>query len=184
MVCASSPRRSSAAHGAAIAAMREARAALLILDERRRIVLADDRALHFLADASLHHRAPDEALQHIWTRCDEADGDGWVLVGAMKARVIPLAGTDGQRIALILEPLLTREALEGAAARYRLSPRESDVVRGLLDGASVSEIAGGLGIAESTVGDYLKRLFAKTRVRNRAEMIAKLLGWQTPEQLP
>jgi DNA-binding CsgD family transcriptional regulator len=107
-----------------------------------------------------------------------------VLVGGVKARLIPLAGTDGQRIALLLEPLLTREALEGAAARYRLSPRESDVVRGLLDGASVSEIAGGLGIAESTVGDYLKRLFAKTRVRNRAEMIAKLLGWQTPEKLP
>lgn len=175
------PESGVPAHSATVVAMRESRTGVLILDDCLSVVLADSRALQLLEAAGAPDHTPEDMLQRL---CADAAGSGSAVLDGLCARIVPLGGSGGKHVALLLEPLYTREALEGAAARFRLSPRESDVVRCLLGGASVSEIAGGLGIAESTVGDYLKRLFAKTRVRNRSEMIAKLLGWHAPEHRP
>lgn len=167
--------------------MREPRVGILILDERLNVVLADGQALYHLEEAAAPGQSPVDVLQRLRKCCSGAaagdpDGSEYVIVDGLCVRLVRLVGTDGERTALFLEPIYTREALENAVARFRLSPRESDVVRFLLDGASVSEVADGLGIAQSTVGDYLKRLFAKTGVRNRTEMIAKLLGWHPAER--
>lgn len=91
-------------------------------------------------------------------------------------RAVRLDSEDGS-MALLVERLCAREDLEAASRRFRLSPREIDVLRLLLEGDSACEIAERLRIAEYTVGDYIKRIFVKTRVRNRSEMIAKILGW-------
>ncbi len=65
-----------------------------------------------------------------------------------------------------------------AAASIRLTPRETDVLRGLIDGKSNKEIARDLDIQEVTVKLHVKTLSRKLDARNRthAAMMARDLG--------
>lgn len=52
------------------------------------------------------------------------------------------------------------------------SPRELTIMRELLrDGASNDQIAGRLFLAEDTVKTHFRRIFDKTRVRNRTALV-------------
>ena len=64
------------------------------------------------------------------------------------------------------------------AAAVRLTPRETDVLRGLIDGKSNKEIARDLDIQEVTVKLHVKTLSRKLDARNRthAAMMARDLG--------
>jgi DNA-binding CsgD family transcriptional regulator len=92
-------------------------------------------------------------------------------------RAQPLAGSNGNFLALTIEHRRERHALSRARKRFDLTPREQQVLRFILEGAQASEIAAALHIAESTVQGYFKRLLAKTRSRNRASMVALVLEW-------
>ncbi|MEV1239852.1 response regulator [Nonomuraea sp. NPDC050022] len=61
------------------------------------------------------------------------------------------------------------EALAGA--RDGLTPREVDVLRLIADGLSNSEIATRLFISEATVKTHINNLFAKARLRDRAQAV-------------
>lgn len=50
----------------------------------------------------------------------------------------------------------------------KLTPRQIDVLRHLVDGKTTKEIAAGLGLSEGTVKIHLKALFKSLKVRNRA----------------
>ncbi|HTD32682.1 MAG TPA: LuxR C-terminal-related transcriptional regulator [Candidatus Elarobacter sp.] len=164
-----------------VASLRAARTRVVIVSRGGRIIAADEAARRMLneieqdRDGEQLPRKLDEVLC-AWIR-DGAVGDlAAAPIPGMLLRATQLSGA-GSPIALLLEPMSTRENLGTAARRFGLSRRELDVVRLLLEGDSACEIAQRLGIAEYTVGDYIKRIFAKTRVRNRSEMIAKVLGW-------
>lgn len=60
-----------------------------------------------------------------------------------------------------------------------LSPREQEVLRLLVDGASNDEIGGRLGISSRTVESHLRRLFERFGVASRTELAARALreGW-------
>ncbi|TAM56154.1 LuxR family transcriptional regulator [bacterium] len=92
-------------------------------------------------------------------------------------RVVPMDGATGPRIGVLVERYQPRNSLVWAANRFSISDRELEVLALLLKGESSAEIAERLSIAESTAHDHVKRLLAKTESRNRAEMIAKILGW-------
>lgn len=78
--------------------------------------------------------------------------------------------------------------LSGKAARYvlqelrsrdspvvwpgRLSPRERDVLAGLMDGLTYRALAGRLGIRLDTVRSHIKRLYEKLGVHSRHEAVA------------
>lgn len=94
-------------------------------------------------------------------------------------RVVPLEGPAGLRIGVLVERYRARNALRLAIQRFRLSQREVQVLGLLLQGRGTIETASGLGIAESTVNDHIKRLLMKTRARNRVELAAKVLGWRS-----
>ena len=70
-----------------------------------------------------------------------------------------------------------------ARTRFGLSQREFDVLSLLLDGKTAAEIAQTLCIAVSTTVDYVKRLMNKTNARNRADMVAIVLGWKDDREL-
>lgn len=53
---------------------------------------------------------------------------------------------------------------------FGLTAAEADVARGVAQGQSVSEIAGALGLAVSTVRGQLKAVFAKTATRRQGEL--------------
>ena len=72
----------------------------------------------------------------------------------------------------------------GPAARYHISPREPEVLALLLDGAKLEEIAEALNITTSTVQDHIKSMVDKTESRNRTELIARVLGWDSEPEEP
>ncbi len=96
-------------------------------------------------------------------------------VPGLLLRVTPVRGA-GVMIGAFLEPF-SDHPMERATSAFRISPRERDVLHALLDGLGVSDIAGILNIAESTVSDHIARMIAKTNARNRVEMVATLLDW-------
>lgn len=57
---------------------------------------------------------------------------------------------------------------------HRLSKRESEVVKLLLQGKSNKLIASSLGISERTVEFHLKNIYAKSQVSSRMELVLKL----------
>ncbi len=65
------------------------------------------------------------------------------------------------------------------AAVGRLSERELDVVRLVVDGRSNDEIAGRLGIGPKTVESHLRRLFERFDLASRTELATRALreGW-------
>jgi DNA-binding NarL/FixJ family response regulator len=66
-----------------------------------------------------------------------------------------------------------------AASRVRLSQRELDVVRLVVDGRSNDEIAARLGIGAKTVESHLRRLFERLDIASRTELATRALreGW-------
>jgi DNA-binding CsgD family transcriptional regulator len=69
-------------------------------------------------------------------------------------------------------PALSKLCLESFCARHNLSPREEDVVRLLLEGLNTPAMADRLNISLHTVRDHLKRLYRKTGVRSRSELLS------------
>jgi len=57
-----------------------------------------------------------------------------------------------------------------------LSGREAEVLSALARGASLKEVAGELGLSEHTVRTYLKRIYAKLKVRSGREAVARFLS--------
>lgn len=166
----------------AVASMRRARTRIVIVDASGEIVAADPAARGLLAGieacgARQLPRVIADVLREWRASAGERTDRISTALPGLLLRSMHLDGPQGWT-ALLLEPVATREHLEAASRHFRLSPREIDVLRLLLAGESASEIAQRLAIGECTVGDYIKRLFAKTRVRNRSEMIAKILGWR------
>ena len=92
-------------------------------------------------------------------------------------RTRPMAGPTGLFVGVSVERSKPVHSLTDAAARFKISPREVQVLALLLDGLSLSEITEQLHIASSTVQDHIKSLLNKTDTSNRSEMIAKILGW-------
>ena len=164
-----------------IFSMRRRRARVLVLDAGLNIAGADTQALGMLDDlgarcAGRLQPALEQPIRQ-WRSAGAPGGEfATAHITGIALRVIALDGPTPWTV-VMLERVCTRETLETAKGRYGLSPRECDVLRLVLEGDSASEIGVRLQIAEYTVGDYLKRIFAKTHVRNRSEMIAKVLGW-------
>lgn len=92
-------------------------------------------------------------------------------------RVTRLDGPHGFSFAVSVEIFRGGDSLSRATRKYRLTPREIDVLAMILEGGSATEIAGALKIAETTVQGYYKRLLSKTQSRNRPAMVANVLDW-------
>ena len=72
-------------------------------------------------------------------------------------------------------PVVVRDPLRGASERWRLTARQTEVLRWLAHGLTNGLIAQTLGISERTVEFHLKAIFDKAGVDNRATLIVKLL---------
>ena len=68
------------------------------------------------------------------------------------------------------------EAPERPAAIEGLSKREREIARLLVAGYSGVNVAAISGLSENTVRTYVRRLYAKLRVNNRADLVRKLVA--------
>jgi DNA-binding CsgD family transcriptional regulator len=66
------------------------------------------------------------------------------------------------------------------AATFGLTPREIAVLMPMLQGASLDDIAGAMGISVPTARSHLNNLFEKTSTNRQAELVAKVLGAMPP----
>ncbi len=164
--------------------MRRATCCMLVLDRNLRILSADEQAEKLLLEMDADGCIPAELNRELtrWVSAGmPATAATFATTQGLLARALVLAG-ESPAIGLLLERTRSRESLEEASRRYRLSGREREVSRHIIDGNSSGEISLELGISEYTVADYLKRIFVKTGARSRSELVAMLLGWRSGAQ--
>ena len=82
---------------------------------------------------------------------------------------------DRATAAVIIEPAPAVEIAPLLMAAYGLTPRERTVTGLVCSGFSTREISARLEVAEHTVQDHLKSVFARTGVRSRRELVATIL---------
>ncbi|WP_381564473.1 response regulator [Streptomyces eurythermus] len=77
----------------------------------------------------------------------------------------------------VVDPALAAAAL--SAGPNPLTPRECEVLKASVDGATVADIATRLKLSESTIRNYLSSAIGKTGTRNRAGAVreARQQGW-------
>ena len=94
-------------------------------------------------------------------------------------RTQPMSGPAGLFIGVRIDRFQPPNSLTGAATRFHISPRDVQVLALLLDGNHLDQIAKQLHITSSTVQDHIKSMLDKTESRNRSELIARVLGWES-----
>jgi DNA-binding NarL/FixJ family response regulator len=62
------------------------------------------------------------------------------------------------------------------SAAEKLTPREEEVLRQIVQGARTKEVADALNIAVPTVQTHLQHIYEKLHARSRSEAVAKYLG--------
>ena len=67
-------------------------------------------------------------------------------------------------------------AIQDISARYRLSEREEETLKGVLIGLSTKEVADQMQISPNTVKAYIRLIMIKMRVTTRWGIIAKVFG--------
>jgi DNA-binding CsgD family transcriptional regulator len=79
-------------------------------------------------------------------------------------------------IAVTIEPATAAERLDLFARGHALSRRETEVLTQLAQGRETTEVASAMALSPFTVQDHLKSVFAKTGVRSRRDLVARVLG--------
>lgn len=156
------------------------------------IVIVDDRSLAVRSmttaaaewlerlDDGWHHDGPlpTSVLSAVYAcRATPHGGPGAVRARTRDGRWVTVTaerlGDDGS-IGLVVRPSRPSEIATIVAAAHGLTQRETDVVLLVASGSSNREIAAVLGVSPLTVGDHLKRVFAKLDVASRGEATSKL----------
>jgi DNA-binding CsgD family transcriptional regulator len=85
-----------------------------------------------------------------------------------------LVGDGRPRVAVIVEPAHPARITPLLMSAYGLTAREQEVVRLVLKGDSTAQIAEALVVSPHTVQEHLKRIFEKTGVRSRRDLVGKV----------
>jgi DNA-binding CsgD family transcriptional regulator len=80
----------------------------------------------------------------------------------------------GSDVGIVVQPSRPAEIAQIVGAAHGLTPRETEVVLLIASGRTNQEIARSLGLSPYTVGDHLKRVFAKLGVVTRGELTSTL----------
>jgi DNA-binding CsgD family transcriptional regulator len=125
-------------------------------------------ALHAVAGRALRtaesHDDPGEvALARVLSR----SGTWIVLYGTS------LVASGSRRAAVIVEPAHPARIAPLLMSAYGLTEREQEVTRLVLRGDSTAQIAERLVLSPHTVQEHLKKIFEKTGVRSRRELVGR-----------
>jgi DNA-binding CsgD family transcriptional regulator len=85
-----------------------------------------------------------------------------------------LVASGSRRAAVIVEPAHPARITPLLMSAYGLTEREQEVTRLVLRGDSTAQIAERLVVSPHTVQEHLKKIFEKTNVRSRRELVGKV----------
>ena len=85
-----------------------------------------------------------------------------------------LVASGARRAAVIVEPAHPARITPLLMSAYGLTAREQEVTRLVLRGDSTTQIAERLVVSPHTVQEHLKKIFEKTSVRSRRELVGKV----------
>lgn len=85
-----------------------------------------------------------------------------------------LVADGARRVAVIVEPAHPARISPLLMSAYGLTQREQEVTRLVLQGESTAEIAARLTVSPHTVQQHLKRVFERTGVRSRRDLVGKV----------
>jgi DNA-binding CsgD family transcriptional regulator len=85
-----------------------------------------------------------------------------------------LVADGARRVAVIVEPAHPARISPLLMSAYGLSHREQEVTRLVLQGESPAQVAERLVVSPHTVQQHLKRVFEKTGVRSRRDLVGKV----------
>lgn len=118
-----------------------------------------------VASRAMRCLANDEPAEVAMARVLTRSGAWVVLHGAA------LQSGGALRVAVIIEPAHPARITSLLMSAYGMTERERDVTRLLLQGRSTAEIAAELVVSPHTVQQHLKRVFDKTGVRSRRDLV-------------
>jgi DNA-binding CsgD family transcriptional regulator len=101
-------------------------------------------------------------------------------VAMSEGRIVRLIPVAAKTFAVAVERFVSHAMLRHAIKEFKLSSREVEVLLLALEGCTAAESAARLDLGISTVNDHLNHLLLKTGARNKAALIAKVLGWRAP----
>ncbi len=110
-----------------------------------------------------------------------AGASGYLLKDATPARILE-AIREVHAGGAPMTPRIARKVLQlfrqvppPATADYRLTAREQDVLRALVDGKSYKQIARQMGVTVETVRTHIKNIYHKLQVHSKSQAVAKAL---------
>ncbi len=126
------------------------------------------RIFDALATASLHSSFPGEVYL-----CRRLDGSSsnWIFKFFVSEIPGPFVG-----VFIIEERVSQKLDMNEVRKQLRLTRRETDILRRVLDGLKNAEIAEELEIAEQTVKDHLSNIYLKSGVENRFDLARLLMN--------
>jgi DNA-binding CsgD family transcriptional regulator len=125
--------------------------------------------VHAVAGRALRTaESPDEPGEVALARVLSCTGTWIVLHGTS------LVAPGSRRAAVIVEPAHPARIAPLLMSAYGLTEREQEVTRLVLRGDSTAQIAERLVVSPHTVQEHLKKIFEKTGVRSRRELVGKV----------
>jgi DNA-binding CsgD family transcriptional regulator len=126
-------------------------------------------AVHAVAARALRTAEnPDDPGEVALSRVLSRSGTWVVLHGTS------LVASGSRRAAVIVEPAHPARITPLLMSAYGLTDREQEVTRLVLQGDSTAQIAERLVVSPHTVQEHLKKIFDKTDVRSRRELVGKV----------
>ncbi|UFZ05232.1 LuxR C-terminal-related transcriptional regulator [Bradyrhizobium ontarionense] len=151
-----------------------------------RLAARDGRTDQVLQDLIARSGAGDAAVDNGGTAILMTAQDGSHHV----ARVLPLTSRGRRATRQMSDPsaaiFMRRTVLDPAqspeliAKAYRLTPTELRVLLGIVEVGGVPEVAGLLGVAETTIKTHLRRVFTKTGAARQADLVRIVAGFASP----
>jgi DNA-binding CsgD family transcriptional regulator len=140
----------------------------------------------------------DQALHAAFVTAGKSEGE------AGKGSALPMKGRSGERYVAHVLPLSAGEKRRAGTASnavaalfvrkaeleaepssevigktYKLTPTELRVLRAIVNIGGVRQVAGNLGVADTTVKTHLGRLFEKTGVSRQADLVKLVAGYSS-----
>jgi DNA-binding CsgD family transcriptional regulator len=143
-----------------------------VVTARRRELLGDDAWYRSPSFGQLHRPCGFDDHLYSFRAIDSRTASGLALRREVGDR--PFGEEEQDLLALFHEQVIRLEP-QRAFGDPRLTPRERDVLRRLLDGASEKEVAFELQLSAHTVHSYAKSIYAAYRVSSRAELLVRCL---------